>query len=137
MKLYEVVKSIENIAKSQPAVHTVFEGSVYQLNELKDIKYGAVVISQTQHIQQGDFIRYGFNIFYCDRLTETGDNKLNVQSTALDCLDNIIKAMKSNDFDFDSVVYHTFTERFESECAGAYAEITFEAPMGNICEEVY
>lgn len=128
MKLFEVVHTIINIAKTQPSVNQVYEGNVFQLNELKDIKYGVSVITQGQHKQVGNFIYYNFIIYYIDRLTSTADNRLNVQSTAIDTLTNIIKSMGEIDFDFSDITYQTFTQKFESECAGAYAQITFIAP---------
>lgn len=136
MKLFEVVNSILNIAKTQPSVNSTYEGNVYQLNETKDIKYGTFVISQGQHKQQGSFIYYNFILYYIDRLTATADNKLNVQSTAIDTLSNIIKTLGEYDFDFSDITYQTFTQRFESECAGAYAQVSFIAPEDN-CSIVF
>ncbi len=134
MKLQEIVNTIKEIANSQPSVNYAYEGDVYHLNELKDIKYGVSCITQQAHRQQGDFIYYNFVIYFIDRLTATSDNRLNVQSTAIDTLSNIIKTMESLGFDFDSVTYQVFTERFESECAGAYAEVSFIAPEDNCFE---
>lgn len=136
MKLQEIVTTIEGIANSQPSVNQVFEGNVYQLNELKDIKYGVSVITQGQHKQQGGFLYFNFIIYYIDRLTSTGDNRLNVQSTAIDTLSNIIKSMNDLDFDFQDITYQTFTQRFEAECAGAYAQVSFLAPT-NYCSVDY
>lgn len=136
MKLYEIINTLQQIASAQPAVNNVFEGSVYQLNELKDIKYASVVISQEQHTQDRDFITYNFNIFYVDRLTADGSNKLSVQSTALDVLANIVLAMDELGFDFTNIYYNTFTQRFEAECAGAYATVSFLAPA-ELCADWY
>lgn len=134
MKLQDIVTTIINIAQAQPSVNYAYEGDVYKLNELKDIKYGVSVLTQQQHKQQGDFIYFNFIIYYVDRLTSTGDNRLNVQSTGIDTLSNIIKSLGQIDFDFDSVTYQTFTQRFESECAGAYAQISFIAPEDGCAE---
>lgn len=136
MKLYEIINTLQQIASAQPSVNNVFEGDVYKLNELKDIKYGAVVITQGTHRYANAFRYFNFNIFYVDRLIEDKSNKVLIQSTALDTLANIILAMDEMGFDFNNVRYHPFTQRFEAECAGAYAEVEFTAPE-ELCADWY
>lgn len=136
MKLYEIINTLQQISSAQPSVNNVFEGDVYQLNELKDIKYGAIVITQGTHRSANAFRYFRFTIFYVDRLTEDRSNKVLIQSTALDTLANIILAMDEMGFDFNSVNYHPFTQRFEAECAGAYADVEFIAPE-ELCADWY
>ncbi len=136
-KLYDIVQTIKNIALSQPSVETSLEGSIYQLNETKDVKYAAVVLTQGQHTLQDGFIRYNFTIFFVDRLTASGDNRLIVQSTAVDTLANIINSLSDTDIDLDGDVnITTFTERFEAECAGAYASVAFLLPIEGCAEYI-
>lgn len=136
-KLYDVVTKIQDIALAQPSVKTAVEGSVYQLNETKTQEFGAIVITQGQHTLQDGFIRYNFTIFYVDRLTASGDNRLLVQSTGVDTLSNIIMALENDDIAYDGTAnITTFTERFEAECAGAYATLNFVLPVDG-CAEIY
>lgn len=136
-KLYDVVNTIQRIAIAQPSVKTAVEGSVYQLNETKTQEFGAIVITQGQHSLQDGFIRYNFTIFYVDRLTASGDNRLLVQSTGVDTLSNIIMALEGEDISYDGAAeITTFTERFEAECAGAYATLNFILPV-DACYESY
>lgn len=129
MKLQDIICTIKDIAASQPSVNQVLEGNVYQLNELKDIKYGVSVITQGQHKKQDDFIHYNFIIYYVDRLTEGATNRVNVQSTAIDTLGNIMANLDSLGIDFESGNYQTFTQKFEAQCAGAYVNATFIVPV--------
>lgn len=137
MKLYDVVKEILETASAQPSVRTSLEGSVYQLNETKDVLYGAFVATQGQHTIQDGFIRYNFTLFYVDRLTADADNRLLVQSTGVDTLSNIINTLEQKGYEYDGIInINTFTERFEAECAGAYAQLYIMLPIED-CVEYY
>lgn len=136
MKLFDAVKYIERISSAQPSVNTVFEGNVYTLNELKDIRYATVVITQQQHRLEEGFNYYHFILYFVDRLTASGDNRLLVQSTGVDTLTNIIQTLDSDDIEYEgNVLINTFTQRFESECAGAYAELTLIFPADTCSQE--
>lgn len=136
-KLYDVVAKILQIALEQPSVKSAMEGSVYQLNETKTQIYGAFVATQGQHTLEDGFIRYNFTFFYVDRLTASGDNRLLVQSTGVDTLSNIILRLENEDFGMEgNATINTFTERFESECAGAYATLNILLPVDD-CYETY
>ena len=129
MKLFDAVQYIERIASAQPSVNTVFEGNIYTLNELKDIKYATFVITQQQHRLQDGYNYYHFIFYYVDRLTAAQDNRLLVQSTGVDTLTNVIRNLEYDDVEFEgNVSITTFTQRFEAECAGAYADITLIFP---------
>lgn len=138
MKLTELIYKIIDIAKAQPNIGYAYEGSVYTLNELQDINYGAICITQTQHTETDGIINYGFNIFYVDRLTDNKANKLEVQSIGIETLSNIC-AVLCDTFGVDilSKTFHPFTERFDSECAGVYMEINVINAVGNYCGEDY
>ena len=128
MNLYETVELIKTLADSQPNVNLCYEGDVYRLNEWQNIQYAAVVISQTQHNEVGDNRTYGFNLFYVDRLLDDKSNKLEIQSAALEALSNIIAALRDT-FEIESATYQPFTERFDSECAGAYVTVGLQQPI--------
>ena len=128
MNLYETVEKIKNLANAQPNVNLSYEGDVYRLNEWQDIAYAAVVVSQTEHSDTEDERSYGFNIFYVDRLLDDKSNKLEIQSAALEALSNIVTGLR-DDFEIDTAIYHPFTERFDSECAGAYVSVSMTQPL--------
>ena len=84
------------------------------------------------------FRRYTFTLFYVDRLTESHDNEIAVQSTGCFVLDNVCRTL-AEEWDVSEWNIRTFTERFMDECAGAYCEVTFGVPVeyGGECAETY
>ena len=137
MTLYQTVQEIIEKAKTQPNVGLCYEGDIYDLNEKQDIAWPAVVVSQATHAESGEWRGYGFNVFYVDRLTADKKNRLEVQSIAIEALSNIAKALVEIGFETQGEIrYHTFDERFDAECAGAYMEIILQAEEG-LCVEEY
>ena len=140
MTLLETFCIINRVALAEPNVNTtVNTGNIFDLNtDNTQVKYGAFCIQQQEHIQEGDYIRYNFNLFYVDRLLENRKNKLEVQSTGISTLQNIINGLKDIDLiDVDTTIsYQTFTERFAAECAGAYCSMSIisQTPL---CYEDY
>lgn len=139
MTIKEIVKTLLSIGKAQSNVRYVNEGDIYTLNSLPNIEYGVFYITQNKHSITADFnlINYNLNLFYVDRLTTDGNNKLDIQSAGMITLTNIINIFKNN-FDVDvvgDVVFQPFTQRFGDECAGVYCTITINAdnPIGD-CE---
>lgn len=136
MSLFSTVENIKNKAKAQPNVGLVYEGDIYDLNEKQNISYPAVVATQATHAESGDFRAYGFNLFYVDRLTADKSNRLEIQSTAIEALSNIAKALEDEGYEISELRYHSFDERFDAECAGVYVEITI-SESEYMCEEKY
>lgn len=141
MSLYSTTHRILELGRKQPNVFEAGEGSIYDyLNGRMDVAYPVVVVTQQQHIQDmmvaADFDTWTFQIFYVDRLTSDKDNRLEVQSTAIEALKNIIRGLEK-DTQIVSNAYTTFTERFESMCAGAYAELSLLDLTDTICEDEF
>lgn len=130
MTLYNLVKTIKAYCKNLPNISYVEEGDVYQLNSKADIDYPSIIITQTQH--RGDLDNenniYGFNIFAVDRLTSDNDNKLDIQSWAKEVLENICSFIEEENLGLiiGEIIIQPFTERFEAECAGAYATVNIQ-----------
>lgn len=130
MNLYQTVQYILSVAKAQPNVSYAAEGDIYQLMNYKDDspKYSAVVVSQSTHAESGEWRGYSFEIFYIDRLTAEQSNRLQVQNIAIEVLSNIAKVLVETGFETQGEIrYHTFDEKFEDLCAGAYMEIVLQS----------
>lgn len=141
MKLLEVHNTINAMAAEQPNINTIVTtGNVFDLNtDNATVRYSAFCCQQEQHIQNGDFIDYHFTLFVIDRLTEDKKNKLEVQSTAIFTLQNIIRGLQQYDVLDTSdanITYTTFTERFAAECAGAYCNITISSAVDICYDEI-
>ena len=138
MTLLETTRLIEYIGSKMPNVNTVVDTeNIYDLNaDNYEVKYSAFVVQQQQHMSnQEGFITYNFNLYYIDRLTIDKKNKLEIQSTAINVLQNIINIMQDRSFvtDVTGSAFTTFTEQFTAECAGAYCSIAVTTPNISLC----
>ena len=141
MSLYSTVNKILSIARRQPDVFDAGEGDIYELlNGRMDIAYPVVALTQQQHPQDmavdGDFSTFTFTLFYVDRLTSDKSNRLQVQSHAIEVLRNIARELET-ETDLPTKNYVTFTERFESMCAGAYLEFSMYDILDDACVETF
>lgn len=140
MTLYEIIKTIEKIAKNQPNINNIVEtGDIFDLSKDEfEQKYSAFCITQRDHVPQENFITYNFTLYYVDRLTFDRENKLFVQSTACEILTNIIKTIYKTidavDIEFGTIT--TFTERFTAECAGAFINIGITTTYNSLCPSI-
>lgn len=141
MKLLEVFNTINAMAAEQPNINTIVtSGNVFDLNtDNTQVRYGAFCCQQEPHTQNGDFIDFNFTLFVVDRLTEDKKNKVEVQSTAIFTLQNIIRGLQNLDVIDTSdanITYTTFTERFAAECAGAYCNISISSTVDVCYDEI-
>lgn len=140
MTLQQVISKMESVALAQPAVRSVVENDVYRLNETPTARYGVFAFVQGRHQSsaRSSLARFSFTIMYVDRLTESHDNEIQVQSTGHYVLDNICRTL-AEEWDVSDWTIQVFTHRFADDCAGAYAEVVFGVPIeaGGLCAETY
>lgn len=136
MTLLEITRALNRIALSQPLVNSVVEsGNIYELNENPDVKYATFCAVQQTHSldPETSIMSYNFVLYFVDRLTSNSSNKVDVQSTAIQVLTNIIKSFADEYEDVaelnQSISYEVFTDSFNDLCAGAYANVTIEADV--------
>lgn len=148
MTLSELITEIVNAASSQPSVHMVVLHDIFRLNECPAAKYGVFSWTQGEHSTSADsgLMSYRFTFFYVDRLMQVEDstqpynlnNVIDVQSHAIQVLDNIIRLLPTwnEQIIVDSeYTFTTFTQRFEDNCAGAYVSVRFLVPTETLCGE--
>lgn len=131
--LYELTKYIETLAGAEH-VNNIYEGDVYEINKNQDTKYPAFVITETQHSGNGtDTMTYGYSLFFIDRLLEDKSNELEIKDWAKRAIENVITNISVSNTGYvkDNYTITTFTERFESLCAGAFSQIRVEVPVDN------
>ena len=139
MNLLQIITYINGLADAQPNINTIVKsGNIYDLNTAGDVEYGAFCLTQQPHNDTDGWRTYSFYLFVVDRLLADKSNKIEIQSAAMDALSNIINVLKNNDEleISENVTYHTFTQRFASECAGCYALINISVPISD-CSEDY
>ena len=138
MTLLQTIDKLQTIALSQPNVRTAGEGNIYdKMNTNPSVKYGVFFITQNTHIEYEESDRYGFTLFYVDRLEDDMEsNRLRIQSHGKQVLGNIITTFCNEfDIDFPEITYTPFTEKFVDLTAGVYATISFNIYKNSICAD--
>lgn len=126
MTLYKLIQDVCNLGKAQPNISFVSQGDIYQLNHNQDIDYPAFIVTQGTHTGSDyDEEQFTLTLFAVDRLVSDKSNEIDVQSWANDVLMDVTR--KIEEFYIGTVQpgfkIQTFTEKFDSLCAGAYATI--------------
>lgn len=139
MTLKNIVNYFKYIASQQPAIKSSNDGDVYAImNNPKNEKYAAFVITPNKVVEVGNFRHYSLTLFFIDRLTENEDNELDVQSFGIEVLSNIVQTVCDGlDLTMPRITYTPFTQKFNSLCAGAFAQIEIEASIASNCPEIY
>ena len=133
MTLLQITNTIKSISLAQPNIHS-FVNEFIDLNS-SDAKYSAIILQQITHRRNNDFISYSFYLGYADRLNEDKSNEIEVQSTAIQVIDNIVYALENHNLDTSMGAYNTFTQRFLAEAAGAYVELNITVPVGECTDD--
>lgn len=134
--IQEIIERLGEIAKSQPSVHAVAEGNIYDLlNSGGEVeKYAAVIFFIDNVVIEDGRCEANLVMYYVDRLTQDRKNRLQIQDTAVETLHNIIASLDS-DYDITET-YTPFTERFTDVCAGAYVRLALTQDLDD-CYETY
>lgn len=137
MTLAQVISAMKAAALAQPAVTMVVDNDIFRLNARPAATYGVFAYTQGQHsgTADGSLHRFAFTLFYVDRLTEDDGNEIEVQSVGISVLENIIRTLADEGIFAEDYTMQTFTQRFLDECAGAFANVTFEVPVDSLCAE--
>lgn len=138
MTLANVIAILERVAGVQPAIRMCVRNDVFRLNSCPNARYGAFAWLQGQHARVGDLQRFAFTLFYVDRLVEDKSNEIEVQSTAIEVLGNVIRYMEEfGVYTATEPTFTTFNQRFTDECAGAFCAVTFEVSAEAVCPTTY
>ena len=124
----------------QPAIRMIVENDIYKLNTYADAQYGIMAFTQGQHSSStdSDFTKYGLTLFYVDRLIEDGRNQVEIQSTGVEVLENILQ--KLSDLGLivdDGFTFQPFNEKFTDQCAGVFTNVNISVLKNAICPEGY
>lgn len=140
MTLNKAVRLIERVAMAQPSVNMIVRNDVFRLNTYADARYGVFAWLQNQHIAQlgSDLMTYQFTFFYVDRLVPDKSNELEIQGTGIRTINNIVSTLeKYGLYASSDVTFQTFNQRFEDECAGVFASVSFESTKADVCSEQF
>ena len=140
MTLAETIKMIEVVASQQPSVNMIVRNDVFRLNAVPDAKYAAFAWLQREHTTSADssFIDFSFTFFYVDRLKADKSNEVEIQSTGIQTLNNIIRVLDEYDVVAETqYTFQVFNQRFADQCAGVYCNVTLSVPITGFCAEFF
>ena len=141
MSLLDLIKKIEEIAKSQQGVHSVFRGDIYENWNKPDVQYISVnvaITNYTQHIIDA-YDEYEVYLYCGDRLLQDNSNEYEVLTNTQRVLVNIISILDSDEkIDVvDEVQYINFVQSFADYVAGEYVRFNVRVPLDvNNCDLV-
>ena len=114
--------------------------SIYRANALTIKNYPFLFCSPTgTHRVDENWTTYAVSIFYVSRLLEDNSNEMDIQSTAVEVLKNIIRKIRningvtdiSDEYSINVFVEY---EKFADRCTGAYATVEISVVNDTICE---
>lgn len=127
MTLKKIIELLKTIALSKPNIRYVGDGNVYDLNTKPDVVYSTFYITQQGSDIYENQAYHKLSLFYIDRLTDSFDNKLQIQSDGQREITNIINTlMDMEDIEVNyPISFTSFNQRFCDECAGVFTTVTF------------
>ena len=134
MNLLQLTNKIKEAADLHPLVNQVADGSIYEALNTGDVRYPISVVFSQSVVKEVRTIRYKYVLYFVDRLV--GDNALEIQTTAISVIQQIINTLGNNVENIsivDGYSIQPFTEKFADECAGAFVQfdIVSENVLGN------
>lgn len=136
MTLQQVIREIEKAANVQPSINMIVRHDVFRLNSAPSCKYGVFAWLQGQHSGNvNGMMNYQFTFFYVDRLREDLSNQTEIHSVGCETLSNVIRLLEEVDIYAESFTLQPFNQRFTDQCAGVYANVTFQVSADYLCGE--
>lgn len=137
MNLAQVIRAIENAAAQQPPVRSIVRNDIYRLNHRPDAEYGVFAWLQGEHTTSAEssLTEWNFTLFYVDRLTADKGNEIQIQSTGIEVLENILRKLYDLGVFSGEYSFQVFNERFTDECAGVFCRVALSAPKNGLCVE--
>lgn len=140
MTLKTLIDAIGNMGMMQKLIKFSAAGtSLAQINPMTIKSYPLLFSSPTgTHQIREDVKIFSLTIYYCDRLLEDYSNDIDILSSSIENLQNIINGIKNipGVVDVESVYpIRNFanTEKMNDSLAGAYAEVRITVPNNTIC----
>ena len=128
MRYFDFLRDIKEISTSHILVNEYSEGDIYEYLNAGEHKYPCVFLTVTNISTSLSSSSINFTLFYTDRLLENGSNKTAIQSTGIQVIRQILSRFEERnpEYQFNSVDYTPFTEKFSDMCAGVFGEISVD-----------
>lgn len=142
MTLKELITAIGQMAIQEKLVnYSASAGSIAQLNPLSIDYYPILFITPSgEHTVFENTTRFTISLTYIDRLLEDNSNDIDIYSTSVEELKNIIKGIKLIpgviDVDSEYVIRNfTDTESMNDRVSGSYVQLRILVSNEIICYE--
>lgn len=134
MTIERLLYDISEISLKNNLVNAAYAGpSIYNINGATVLDYPYLFTSPTDDITVGEnTTRYGLTLYYVDRLLSDSSNEVDIFSTGVETLKNIIRQLELLDeivdvTDEPIIRLFTETQRMADSCAGAYCRLSITA----------
>lgn len=123
----------------QPPIGSIVRNDVFRINASPAVRYGAFAWLQGEHTTSadGNLMQWAFTFFYVDRLTSDKGNEVQIQSTGIEVLQNILAALEGLGIFAGEYSFQTFNQRFTDECAGVFCRVTLETAKEGMCAQAW
>ena len=129
MNLYTILNTIESIANKHKLVEQYKAGDVYRIMNNATNTYPSVVLTaDSLQTNSQDYSTLTGYVFFIDRLTDTEDNKIEIQTNSVNVINDIFnKLSEINGIYVTMPLQFTFfTEKFADLTCGAYANFSIQ-----------
>lgn len=139
MTLFELCKEIGIMAKSQRLVgYSAAGASLGELNPLNIDSYPVFyIIPSGTHTVMENVTRFDLTLYYIDRLLTDNSNEIDVMSSSIENLKNILRGAEDipGVVNVDSVytIRNFMPEKMDDRVCGAYAQVRITVENDTIC----
>ena len=139
MTLFELCRELGEMAKAQELVNYSAAGSsLGEINPLNLDWYPLFfIIPSGTHTVRDDTTRYDLTLYYIDRLLEDNSNTIDIFSSAIENLKNILIGARSIpgvvDVEDTYTIRNFMPEKLNDRVAGAYAQVRITVENETVC----
>ena len=139
MNLQELCKKLGEMAEAQELVNFSAAGaSLGELNPLQVEWYPLFfIIPSGTHTVKDDTTRYDLTLYYIDRLLEDNTNTIDIFSSSIENLKNILIGARSIpgvvDVEDTYTLRNFLPEKLNDRVAGAYAQVRITCENDTVC----
>lgn len=142
MTLQQICKELGEMAKAQELVNFSAAGSsLGEINPLQIDFYPLFfIIPSGSHTVMENTTRYDLTLYYVDRLLEDNTNTIDIFSSAIENLKNILIGARSIpgvvDVEDTYTIRNFLPEKLNDRLAGAYAQVRITCENDTVCMEI-
>ena len=136
MNLYTILNTIESIANKHKLVEQYKAGDVYRIMNNATNTYPSVVLTaDSLQTNSQDYSTLTGYVFFIDRLTDTEDNKLEIQTNSVNVINDIFNKLSEINGIYVTMPlnFTFFTEKFADLTCGAYANFSIQFVNNENC----